>query len=88
MQLSCVCIRCCVRERERESLKIKGIDNFGRISPNISASYDILRITLLTMSPRYIPDIIFSKPWTKYHTFDLIPKHTVPVMLSGKATEP
>ena len=76
------------RETERENLKIKGIDNFGRASPNISASCDILRITLLTMSPRYIPDIIFSKPCTKYHKFDLIPKHTATVMVTGKATKP
>jgi hypothetical protein len=45
--------------------KIKGIDNLEETGPNISESCDILRITLRTMSPRYIPDIIFSKPCNK-----------------------
>lgn len=43
-------------------LKIKGIDNLEETGPKMSDSCDILRITLLTMSPKYIPDIIFSKP--------------------------
>jgi hypothetical protein len=45
--------------------KIKGIDNLEETGPNISDSSEILRITLRTMSPRYIPDIIFSKPCNK-----------------------
>jgi hypothetical protein len=60
-----VCEREREREREGENLKIKGIDNLEGTVPNISDSCDILRITLLTMSPRYIPDIIFSKPCIK-----------------------
>ena len=46
-------------------LIMKGIESLGEIGPNISDSNDILRMTLLTMSPRYIPDIIFSKPCTQ-----------------------
>ena len=42
--------------------KIKGIDNLEETGPKTSDSSEILRITLRTMSPRYIPDIIFSKP--------------------------
>jgi hypothetical protein len=60
-----VCERERRRERMGENLKIKGIDNLEGTVPNISDSRDILRMTLLTMSPRYIPDIIFSKPCTK-----------------------
>jgi len=44
------------------NLSMKGIESFGEIGPNISDSNVILRMTLLTKSPRYIPDIIFSKP--------------------------
>lgn len=43
-------------------LSMKGVESLEEIGPNISDSNNILRITLLTMSPRYIPDIIFSKP--------------------------
>ena len=46
-------------------LNIKGIESLEEIGPNISDSSNILRMTLLTMSPRYIPDIIFSKPYIK-----------------------
>jgi len=43
-------------------LSIKGIFNFGgTVSPKKSASSAIFNKTLLTMSPKYIPEIIFSK---------------------------
>lgn len=44
---------------------MKAIDNLEEAGPKISDSSDILRITLLTISPKYIPDIIFSKPYSK-----------------------
>jgi len=41
---------------------MKGIFNFGgTVSPKKSASSAIFNKTLLTMSPKYIPEIIFSK---------------------------
>lgn len=46
-------------------LKTKGSDSLEDTGPKISDSRDILRITLLTISPRYIPDIIFSKPCSR-----------------------
>lgn len=46
-------------------LRTKGTDNLEESGPKISDSCDILRITLLTISPKYIPDIIFSKPCSK-----------------------
>ena len=43
-------------------LRIKGILSLGgTVSPKNSASSAILHKTLRTMSPRYIPEIIFSK---------------------------
>ncbi|KAJ0481087.1 hypothetical protein HanIR_Chr13g0638791 [Helianthus annuus] len=38
------------------------VDNLEETGPKISDTKDILQITLLTMSPKYNPDIIFSKP--------------------------
>lgn len=46
-------------------LKAKGTANFDDAGPKSSDSCDILRSTLLTMSPKYSPDIIFSKPCSK-----------------------
>lgn len=63
------------RERERKKgiyLKLKGADSFEDIGPKLSDSSDILRITLLTISPRYIPDTIFSKPCIKILTVALL----------------
>uniref|UniRef100_A0A7C9CN44 Uncharacterized protein n=1 Tax=Opuntia streptacantha TaxID=393608 RepID=A0A7C9CN44_OPUST len=43
-------------------LKAKVSRRLEETGPNMSDSCDILNITRLTISPRYIPDIIFSKP--------------------------
>ena len=43
-------------------LRTKGILNFGgTVSPKKSTSSAIFNKTLLTMSPKYIPETIFSK---------------------------
>jgi len=65
--------RCQVIQEEREGarkeevqqskyLRMKASQRVGETGPNMSDSSDILNITLLTISPKYIPDIIFSKP--------------------------
>jgi len=46
-------------------LKAKVSRRLEETGPNMSDSCDILNITRLTISPRYIPDIIFSKPCRK-----------------------
>lgn len=45
-------------------LNIKGIDKALQVSPKISDSCAILCSTLLVISPKYIPEIIFSKPYS------------------------
>lgn len=46
----------------RKNLKMNGTFNFGgTVSPKREASSAILQRTLRTISPKYIPDISFSK---------------------------
>lgn len=47
------------------NLRTKGVDKMEEMGPKMSDSCDIRRITLRTMSPRYIPPIIFSNPYMK-----------------------
>ena len=48
----------------RNNLKMNGTFNFGgTVSPKREASSAILQRTLRTISPKYIPDISFSKIW-------------------------
>ena len=44
---------------------MNGVDRLSAASPKTSDSWAILWSTSLAISPRYIPEIIFSKPCSK-----------------------
>lgn len=53
-------------------LRTKGVDKMDEMGPKTSDSCDMRRITLRTMSPKYIPPIIFSNPYKQYQPIDYL----------------